>query len=87
MAVNKKAPTELLGTFYFALNPGYFFPPLTLAIIKMMNAIKPTTSKMPHTIPALKIPPMTAQLPKQKTKKQANRKIIDLILFILSNLY
>ena len=52
----------------------------------MISAIKPTTRRMPHTIPALKIPSTTEQLPKPKTKKQASRKIIDLIPFFLSNL-
>ena len=49
----------------------------------MMSAIKPTTSKMPHTMPALKIPSTTEQLPKLKAKKQASRKIIDLIPFLM----
>jgi len=48
-------------------------------MIKMIKEIKPTTSKMPHTMPALKIPPTTAQLPRQKAKKQVSKKIIDLI--------
>jgi len=37
---------------------------------------------MPHTIPALKMPSTTEQLPRQNAKKQASRKIIDLIPFI-----
>ena len=47
----------------------------------MTNAIKPTTKKMPHTMPALKIPSTTEQLPNQKTKKQASKKINTLISF------
>jgi len=38
-----------------------------------------TTRKMPQTIPALKIPETTEQLPRQKAKKQATKKINDLI--------
>jgi hypothetical protein len=56
-------------------------------MIKMISAIKPTTSKMPHTIPALKIPSTTEQLPKPKAKKQTRRKIIDLIPFFVQSLY
>ena len=48
----------------------------------MMSAIKPTTSKMPHTMPALKIPSTTEQLPRQKTKKQESKKIIDLVTIL-----
>ena len=49
--------------------------------MKMINAIKPTTRKMPQTIPALKIPPTTEQLPRQKAKKQISEEINNLILF------
>jgi len=34
---------------------------------------------MPHTMPALKMPSTTEQLPRQKAKKQESKKIIDLI--------
>ena len=68
------------GLLIFA-QPHYFLPPLTLAIIKMTSAIKPTTRKMPHTIPALKIPCTTEQLPKLNTKKQAIEEINNLIPF------
>lgn len=64
------------------LQPHYFFPPLTLAIIKMISAINPTTKKMPHTIPALNIPETTEQLPKKKAKKQTSEKINNLILCV-----
>jgi len=47
----------------------------------MINAINPTTSIMPHTMPALKMPSTTEQLPRQKAKKKASKKIIDLIPF------
>jgi hypothetical protein len=83
--IKQKAPTSR-GPF-IALKPYYFLPPLTLAIIKMMSAIKPTTTKMPQTIPALKIPLTIVQLPKLKTKKEASRKIIDLILFCFIQSY
>ncbi len=36
-------------------------------------------------MPALKIPSTTEQLPKQKTKKQANEKINNLILILFTN--
>ena len=49
----------------------------------MINAINPTTNKMPQAMPALKIPSTTEQLPKPKAKKQASRKIIDLIPFLM----
>jgi len=51
--------------------------------MKMINAIKPTTRRMPHTIPALKIPSTTEQLPRQKAKKQISEEINNLILFFL----
>jgi len=37
----------------------------------MINAMKATTKKMPHTIPALKIPDTTEQLVNHKAKKLA----------------
>ena len=77
--------SRLAGTFYLH-QPHYFLPPLTFAIIKMISAINPTTRKMPQTIPALKIPSTTEQLPKQKARKQAREKINNLIL-IMSILY
>jgi hypothetical protein len=78
----KKVPAT--GTFFYFHQPHYFLPPLTLAIMKMINAIKPTTSKMPHTMPALKIPSTTEQLPKHKAKKQTREKINNLILIFFS---
>jgi len=45
----------------------------------MINAIKPITNRMPHTMPALKMPSTTEQLPRENAKKQASKKIIDLI--------
>jgi hypothetical protein len=78
---NKKVPRKS-GLLYFH-QPHYFLPPLTLAIMKMINAIKPTTRKMPQTIPALKIPLTTEQLPRQKAKKQISEEINNLILFFL----
>jgi hypothetical protein len=48
----------------------------------MINPMKANTKKMPHTIPALKIPETTEQLPKQKTIKQASEKINNLISFL-----
>jgi len=36
----------------------------------MIKAIKANTKKMPHTIPALKIPETTEQLVNHKAKKQ-----------------
>jgi hypothetical protein len=50
-------------------------------MIKMINAMKATTKKMPQTIPALNIPDTTEQLPSAKTKKKAIEEINDLILF------
>jgi hypothetical protein len=38
---------------------------------------------MPHTIPALKIPLTSEQLPRQKAKKQISEEINNLILFFL----
>jgi hypothetical protein len=76
---NKKIPRK--RDLFILHQPHYFFPPLTLAMIKMINAMKATTKKMPHTIPALKMPEITEQLPKEKAKKQTNRKMNDLILF------
>ena len=81
LSSNKKVPRKS-GLFYFH-QPQYFLPPLTLAIMKMTNAIKPTTRRMPHTIPALKIPSTTEQLPRQKAKKQISEEINNLILFFL----
>ena len=48
----------------------------------MINAIKANTKKMPHTIPALKIPDTTEQLPKQKAIKQTSEKTNNLISFL-----
>jgi hypothetical protein len=48
----------------------------------MINPMKASTKKMPQTIPALKIPDTTEQLPKQKAIKQAIEKINDLISFL-----
>src|SRR5439155_7905281 len=79
---NKKVP-NLSGPFYFH-QPHYFLPPLTLAIMKMISEIKPTTRRMPHTMPALKIPSTTEQLPKQKAKKQTSERINNLILIFCS---
>ena len=44
-----------------------------------MNA---TTTKMPHTIPAMKIPDTTEQPNEHKAKKQAAREINNLIPFL-----
>jgi len=77
--INKKGSKK--RSLLFCISLHYFLPPLTLAIIKMINAIKPTTKKMPHTIPALKIPSTTEQLLRQRTKKQAREKINNLIPF------
>src|SRR4030095_16445584 len=64
--------------------PHYFLPPPTFAIIKMISATNPTTRKMPHTMPALKIPSTTEQLPREKARKQAREEIhLILILSIL----
>jgi len=52
--------------------------------MKMINAINPTTRKMPHTMPALKIPSTTEQLPKQKAKKQTSEKRNNRILIFFS---
>jgi hypothetical protein len=76
---NKKGSKK--WSLLFCISLHYFLPPLTLAIIKMINAIKPTTNKMPHTMPALKIPSTTEQLPRQRTKKQARKEINNLIPF------
>ena len=65
---NRKKPRRN-GAFY-VLQPHYFFPPLTLAITKIISAMKATTKKMPHTIPALKIPDTTEQLVNPKAKKE-----------------
>jgi len=79
----QKKSRQKPGLSYFH-QPHYFLPPLTLAIMKMINAINPTTRKMPHTMPALKIPSTTEQLPKLKAKKQTSEKIKDLILIFFS---
>ena len=50
----------------------------------MINAMNATTKKMPHTIPALKIPDTTVQPPKHKAKKQTIEEINNLILFIVN---
>ena len=48
----------------------------------MINAIKANTKKMPHTIPALKIPDTTEQLPKEKAIKQTSEKTNNLMPFL-----
>jgi hypothetical protein len=67
-----------IGAFMFCISLTYLLPAI-FAIIKMIKAINPTTRKMPHTIPALKIPSTIEQLLKPSINASSREKIDSLI--------